>query len=70
MKFPGCNTMTLSEDAIKAALQVQIEALNGADVRITSISLDTYPTRLKVEFTSDPEAPRAVTPLAVDQAAA
>ena len=69
MKFPGRNTMTLSADAIKAALANQIEALQGPDVRITQIALESYPTRLKVEFTSDPEAPHAVTPIADAEAA-
>lgn len=60
MKFPGTNSMTLSEDAIKAALLSQIAAIQGADVRITSIDILTYPTRMTVEFTTDPERAQLV----------
>lgn len=60
MKFPGTNSMTICEDAIKAALAAQIEALQGADVRITSIDMRSYPTRLTVEFTTDPERAQLV----------
>lgn len=64
MKFPGTNSMTLSEDAIKSALLSQIAAIQGADVRITSIDIRTYPTRITVritvEFTTDPERAQLV----------
>lgn len=60
MKLPGTNSMTLSEDAITAVLLSQIAAIQGADVRIASIDIRTYPTRITVEFTTDPERAQLV----------
>ena len=55
MNFPGTNSLTLNEDAIVAALRSILPMLVGA--RITSLQMRGYPTRLEVDFTTDPEPP-------------
>ena len=52
MNFPGTNSLTLNEDAIVAALRSILPMLVGA--RITSLQMCGYPTRLEVDFTTDP----------------
>ena len=59
MNFPGTNSMSLSEDAVAAALRSVLPALIGA--RITSIEWRGYTTRtLDITFTTDPELPKEV----------
>ena len=55
MNFPGTNSLTLNEDAIVAALRSILPMLVGA--RIMSLQMRSYPTRLEVDFTTDPELP-------------
>lgn len=54
MEFSGTNTITLSRDAIKAIVMQQLQPLLGS-ARITSCEMNSYPTRLEVTFTTDPE---------------
>lgn len=55
MKFPGDNMLTLSKDSIGEILAGAIGTMLGAaDVRILDVSVTPYPTRMKVEFTTDP----------------
>jgi hypothetical protein len=53
MNFPGRNSV--SEDAIIEAVTSQITILQQPNVRVISCRLESYPTRVKVEFTTDPE---------------
>jgi hypothetical protein len=55
MKFPGDNRMSLSADTLKALAEAELLAKFGTGIRITDISFETYPTRLRVEFTTDPD---------------
>lgn len=54
MEFSGTNTITLSRDAIKAIVMHTLKPLLG-DARITSCEVNSYPTRVEITFTSDPE---------------
>lgn len=54
MEFSGSNTMTLSCDAVKAIVMQTLKPLLG-DARITSCEVNSYPTRMEITFTSDPE---------------
>jgi hypothetical protein len=58
MNFPGDNSMTLSKDVVSAMLAQHFGTMfQDATVRVTSLEVKSYPTRLVVDFTTDP-APR------------
>jgi hypothetical protein len=57
MKFPGSNHLDLSADTLKSMAESELLSRFGPDVRITDIGFEPYPTRLRVEFTTDAEAP-------------
>lgn len=54
MEFSGSNTITLSRDAVKEIVMQTLKPLIG-DARITECDLLSYPTRLEITFTTDPE---------------
>lgn len=55
MNFPGTNTLQLSDQALMAMVAERIAATFGPGLRVTEITLTSYPTRLVATFTSDAE---------------
>jgi hypothetical protein len=56
MKFPGKNTLKMSEKAINSLIQSHLVVLFGPDVRVTEIAVSSYGGDARIEFTSDPES--------------
>lgn len=55
MKFPGSNTITLTDDAITQLLKAAAPTLFGGQARILTLKTESYPTRLQITFTTDPD---------------
>lgn len=55
MKFPGSNTITLTDEAITQLLKASAPTLFGGQARILTLKTESYPTRLQITFTTDPD---------------
>jgi hypothetical protein len=55
MNFPGPNSMTLSKEVVSSMLTKHFGTMfQDAAVRVTSLEVKSYPTRLVIDFTTDP----------------
>jgi hypothetical protein len=68
MKFPGKNTLKMSEKAIRSLIQSHLVRLLGTDVRVIEVAVSSYGGEARIEFTSDPEV--AEVPKNVDSVSA
>ena len=61
MNFPGPNSMTLSKEVVSSMLAQHFGTMfQDAAVRVTALEVKSYPTRLVVDFTTDPAPDNSV----------